>query len=532
MQRLFFLFRRSIAVRLAASFLAMILVSIVVATMGIRSIEVVREKYETVLDTRIPRLVDLENIQSELAAMNVLARDALLSTTPEAQADSLKKIDAGRTQVGERLDGLQKALTEEGTAESTQLAQKIGDQSSGILVEMVKFSRLIKADKKDAAYQLLLSGLQPKLGGLASLIAGFQAAQIQALNDLKHEVAKTEAMQMQVSIAIATAATAVAVLLAYLVIRSVLVPLRESVEAARVVATGDFSQAVAVRNDDEVGQVTCAFNEISKGLSGVVGSIRESADLLNHTATSIAQDNQGLEDQATQQTQELQSTLGIINGVKSVIDLHVETAAQATRMASEMSEITMTSRHSVSAAVHEMGLVKQSSHKITEIIAMIDGIAFQTNILALNAAVEAARAGEQGRGFAVVAAEVRSLAGRSAEAAKDIKGLILTTQNQVESGTTKVQSIAQVIDQVVGTADTLQELVGRIADGSQAQSQHVEDLLDAVQRWETCNTTNIQLVNRVQHSSEQLRHTSHSLHQQVSTFKIAEPAPTDAVRLR
>lgn len=521
MKAIFSIFNRSIAARLSASLLALVLVSMFVATLGIRGINVVRTKYETVLDTRIPRLTQLMQIQMDLAAMDVSARDALLSKSPATLEKSLAQIESGRAQVGERLDGLQKELSEEGSDEAKQLAQKIGDHSSGILVGLVKFSRLIKAEKNDDAYLLLTDQLQPKLARLAEVIAGFQKSQIESLNQLKVDVASTQATEIKTSIAISLTAIAMAVLLAFLAIRSVLTPLREASIKARVMAKGDFSQMMQVRNRDEVGKVTHAFNEVAAGLSGLVGSIRESAGLLNQTAAQISEGNHGLERQADAQSQELQTTLAVIKGVQTVISQNVNTAGKATQIASDMADMTLESRQSVQSAVDEMAMVKQSSQKITDIISIIDGIAFQTNILALNAAVEAARAGEQGRGFAVVAAEVRSLARRSGEAAKDIKGLILTTQAQVESGTSKVQSITQVIDEVVSTAGSLKELVAHIADGSQEQGRHMEQMIHSVAQLETSNSNNLRLVEVLQKSSEELRETSNSLHHQVSAFKIA-----------
>lgn len=526
MKAIFSIFNRSIAARLSVSLFALVLVSMFVATLGIRGINVVRTKYETVLDIRIPRLTQLIQIQMELAEMNVAARDALLTKSPENLEKSLLRIEHGRAKVGERLDRLQKELSEEGSDETSQLAQKIGDFSSGILVGLVKFSRLIKAEKSDDALLLLGEQLQPKLARLGEVISGFQEKQIVSLNQLKVDVAESEAAEIKTSIAISLSSIAIAVILVFIAIRSVLKPLHEASIRAKVMAKGDFSQIMQVRNPDEVGAVTKAFNEVSTGLSGLVGSIRESAGMLNQTATHISEGNHGLEKQAEAQSQELEATLTIIKGVQTVIAQNVDTADRATKIAGDMAEKTMESRLYVQSAVDEMAMVMQSSQKITDIISIIDGIAFQTNILALNAAVEAARAGEQGRGFAVVASEVRSLARRSGEAAKDIKGLVLTTQAQVASGTSKVKSITNVIDGVVSTAGSLKELVAHIADGSQEQGRHMEQMINSVAHLETSNSNNLHLVEVLQQSSVELREISNSLQHQVSAFKIANESGT------
>jgi methyl-accepting chemotaxis protein len=189
------------------------------------------------------------------------------------------------------------------------------------------------------------------------------------------------------------------------VVRSVVTPLRDAKEVAGHMARGDFSHTLGARRQDEVGQVMSAFNQISAGLSELVASIRGSADQVHAVTENIGQRTQGLEAHASTQTTALNQVMDFIDGARKVIDDNTAVASTAAGMATAMDGVARRSTQSVGEAVHEMEMVRQSSQKITDIISLIDGIAFQTNILALNAAVEAARAGEQGRGFAVVAAD-------------------------------------------------------------------------------------------------------------------------------
>jgi methyl-accepting chemotaxis protein len=211
--------------------------------------------------------------------------------------------------------------------------------------------------------------------------------------------------------------------------------------------------------------------------------------------------------------------MDFIAGAQKVIDENADIAIQAAGMASNMESVAQRSSHSVNEAVHEMAMVTQSSQKITDIISIIDGIAFQTNILALNAAVEAARAGEQGRGFAVVAAEVRSLAGRSASASREIKSLILTSQQRVSSGTEKVQSIAHIMEDVSRTVGELKQLVEHISSGSKVQSQHMGEMVLSVAELLSGNDNNVHIVGGLRRALVDLKAMAHSLNTKVAEFK-------------
>ena len=254
-------------------------------------------------------------------------------------------------------------------------------------------------------------------------------------------------------------------------------------------------------------------------LTALIESIRGSALQVNEVAESISTRNTRLENRATEQTNALNVAMYFIDGVQKVIVENVSIANQAASLATSMESIASKSSHSVNDAVHEMEMVRQSSQKITDIIALIDGIAFQTNILALNAAVEAARAGEQGRGFAVVASEVRSLAGRSAAASKEIKDLIHASQARVTSGTEKVQSISHIMGEVTQTAGSLKSMVERISSGSERQSRNMGEMVGSVSTLLAGNDNNVHIVGGMRYSLNDLRETAKSLNDKVAEFK-------------
>jgi methyl-accepting chemotaxis protein len=314
-------------------------------------------------------------------------------------------------------------------------------------------------------------------------------------------------------------------------VRSVVAPLRAAKEVAGHMARGDFSRALGAHRQDEVGQVMLAFNQISAGLSELVASIRGSASQVHEVTENIATRTQHLEDRAQAQTAALNQVMEFIDGARKVIDDNTAVAINAAGLASAMEGVAKRSTQSVGEAVHEMEMVKQSSQKITDIISLIDGIAFQTNILALNAAVEAARAGEQGRGFAVVAAEVRSLAGRSAAASHDVKELILASQTRAASGTEKVQSIAATMCDVSNTVDALKQVVEQISTGSKVQSQHMGEMVTSVSELLTGNDHNVHTVAGLRQAADGLKGMAEALSGKVEAFKTSEPQ-ADVVRLQ
>jgi methyl-accepting chemotaxis protein len=299
-------------------------------------------------------------------------------------------------------------------------------------------------------------------------------------------------------------------------------PLREVQSAASQIAGGDLTVQLIKHSDDEIGQMVDAINQIGAGLASVVESVREGSESVANASSEIAQGNQDLSMRTEQQASALQQTASSMATLSGTVRHNVDNAHQANQLAISASDVAMRGGQVMDQVVETMKGINQSSARIADIIGVIDGIAFQTNILALNAAVEAARAGEQGRGFAVVASEVRSLAGRSAEAAKEIKGLISDSVGRVEQGTQLVNQAGETMTEVVASIRRVNDIMGEITAASSEQSNGVNQVSEAVTQMDQTTQQNAALVEEMAAAASSLRTQAGELVNTVSVFRTSD----------
>ncbi|MBV8621371.1 MAG: Cache 3/Cache 2 fusion domain-containing protein [Curvibacter sp.] len=302
--------------------------------------------------------------------------------------------------------------------------------------------------------------------------------------------------------------------------RLVVVPLEAVCCAAERVAQGDLTVRLDSERHDEVGRLQIAMNGIGTGLSGVVHSARDNSQSVATASAQIAQGNQDLSSRTESQASALQQTAASMEQLGSTVRQNADHARNASELALSASEVAVRGGSVVSEVVETMHGINESSRRIADIIGVIDGIAFQTNILALNAAVEAARAGEQGRGFAVVAGEVRSLAQRSAEAAREIKSLIGVSVERVERGRDLVDQAGQTMQQVVQSIRRVSEVVGEISSASREQSAGVAQVGEAVTQMDQVTQQNAALVEEMAAAASSLSNQADELVRSVSWFKL------------
>jgi methyl-accepting chemotaxis protein len=313
-------------------------------------------------------------------------------------------------------------------------------------------------------------------------------------------------------------------LLFWLVHVNVTLPLRRAQQAASQIAGGDLTVNVAVTSNDEIGLLITAMNGISASLSTVVGEVRRGTDTINHASGEIASGNLDLSSRTEQQASALEETASSMEELTATVKQNADNARQASALAQAASNIAVKGGAAVSQVISTMGAIDASSKKIVDIIGVIDGIAFQTNILALNAAVEAARAGEQGRGFAVVATEVRNLAQRSAAAAKEIKSLIDDSVAQVGIGAKLVQQAGVTMEEVVSSVSQVSGIIGDISAASDQQTSGIEQVNQAIMQMDDVTQQNAALVEQAAAAAQSMQEQAHSLSQLVDVFTLADAA--------
>jgi len=355
------------------------------------------------------------------------------------------------------------------------------------------------------------------------------SALLMKLVDLNSEGAKASTKDAEAAYTTARNAMLGAVALAFALvvaaaiwlIRSITVPLNQALAVADRVAAGDLSCEIDIASLDETGQVLQALKRMQASLSSVVSDVRSNSESVATASAEIAQGNQDLSQRTEEQASALQQTAATMEQLGTTVRNNADSAKQANQLAQGASAVAVQGGDVVGKVVSTMQGISDSSRKIGDIIGVIDGIAFQTNILALNAAVEAARAGEQGRGFAVVASEVRSLAQRSAEAAKEIKTLIGRSVEQVEQGTVLVDQAGKTMGEIVGSIKRVSDIVAEITAASAEQSSGIQQVGDAVGQMDQVTQQNAALVEESAAAAESLKVQAQHLVQAVAVFKLS-----------
>jgi methyl-accepting chemotaxis protein len=340
----------------------------------------------------------------------------------------------------------------------------------------------------------------------------FEAAGSESI--LTFEAARTS------MIGLALAAILIGLSFAFWITRSITRPIDAAVKIAQTVAAGDLTSRIEVTSQDETGQLMQALKDMNTSLVGIVGNVRQGTDTIATASSQIAAGNQDLSSRTEEQASSLEETAASMEELTSTVKQNADNARQANQLAVSASSVAVKGGAVVAQVVGTMGAINTSSRKIVDIIGVIDGIAFQTNILALNAAVEAARAGEQGRGFAVVAAEVRNLAQRSAAAAKEIKTLIGDSVDKVEEGSRQVAEAGKTMDEIVDSVRRVTDIMAEITAASQEQTQGIEQINQAITQMDQVTQQNAALVEEAAAAAQSLQEQAGGLSQVVSIFKL------------
>ncbi|WP_020424786.1 methyl-accepting chemotaxis protein [Paracidovorax oryzae] len=357
---------------------------------------------------------------------------------------------------------------------------------------------------------------------------------VQKLLDMQREkidaaLGKVESGYAETRIAVAIATVLALILgtgLGWWITRGITRPLGEAVRVARAVADNDLTSHITTGGRDETGQMLDALRQMNDNLAQVTGRVRQGADSIAIAAREIDAGNQDLSARTERQASALQQTAASIEQLTSAVRQNADSARQANQLAAHASQVAGEGGQVVAGVVQTMGAIDASSRRIADIIGVIDGIAFQTNILALNAAVEAARAGEQGRGFAVVAGEVRALAGRSAEAAKDIKALIGDSVAKVDEGSQQVAQAGRTMESVVDSIRRVADIMGEISAASAEQSTGIEQVSQAIGQMDQVTQQNAALVEEAAAATGSLKTQAAMLAEVVAAFRMRDGSVT------
>ncbi|MEB0139411.1 MULTISPECIES: methyl-accepting chemotaxis protein [unclassified Undibacterium] len=359
------------------------------------------------------------------------------------------------------------------------------------------------------------------MDGFRLLHADFDKAERDLLVIRSAEAESQRALNQDSIIGGSILALIVAALMGTWVTRSITAPIQIALSLAEAVAKGDLSVNIQVQGKDETGRLLQALKNMSDSLVNIVTEVRSGTESLATASTEIAQGNMDLSARTESQASSLEETASSMEELTSTVRQNADNARQANQLAQSSSELALKGGQVVAEVVNTMGAINTSSRKIVNIISVIDGIAFQTNILALNAAVEAARAGEQGRGFAVVATEVRNLAQRSAAAAREIKTLIDDSVEKVDVGSKLVNQAGSTMTEVVDSIKRLSDIMAEISAASIEQSAGIEQVNEAVIDMDDITQQNAALVEQAAAAAGAMQEQTRNLNQVVSVFKMA-----------
>ena len=517
-----------LSTRLTLGFGVLALLIAFTAGMALARLPHIESAFHKVTDERIPRVAALNEVKGNLNQIGVSMRNMAIMSDGAERKKEVEQILAARKNVGDILDKLK---TEIASEKGKLLLAKVFDARASYIPAQATFIDLVDAGKADEAKAHLL--------GVARPLQLAYFATVDDLIKLQGELTKESSAEANAAVtAIKTAmwisagiALLAALALAIWIIRSVLRQLgadpADAVALAQSVAAGDLSVRIDLRKGDTTS-LMAQLKEMQTSLSDVVSSVRGNSESVATASAQIAQGNQDLSQRTEEQASALEETAASMEQLSSTVKQNADNARQANQLALGASTVAIKGGEVVGQVVETMKGINDSSKKIADIIGVIDGIAFQTNILALNAAVEAARAGEQGRGFAVVASEVRSLAGRSAEAAKEIKSLISASVERVDHGTVLVDQAGVTMTEVVSSIKRVTDIMGEISAASTEQSQGVAQVGEAVGQMDQVTQQNAALVEESAAAAESLKNQAQQLVQAVAVFKLSHGSRSHA----
>jgi methyl-accepting chemotaxis protein len=509
-----------VGVRLGLGFGVVLVLMVLLAGLGLSLMDKIQDKMDGITQDNMVKMAHLYAMRGDLNTISIAVRNIALIVEEQGMDEQSQLIDKARDDYDAQVKALSSMIKNE--SDMAQFA-KIAEARNLTQPQIDKAIRLGKDNKRFEATQVLIYEVQPNqdkwLEGLSGMIASQE--QNTAKNVASAHTAYFTARVMVISLAVL--ALLLGALISWFITRSVVAQLGgEPVYVSEVVkriADGDLAVDVHTRESDDSSMLFAVRDMVSK-LTGIVGKVRNTTESIAVAAQQIASGNSDLSQRTEEQASSLEETASSMEELTSTVKQNAENAKQANQLAASASDVAIRGGHAVNEVVKTMVAISASSGKMADIIGVIEGIAFQTNILALNAAVEAARAGEQGRGFAVVAAEVRNLAQRSAAAAKEIAVLIEASVDKVYAGSKLADQAGATMNEVVEAVKRVTDIMHEISAASNEQSAGIEEVNQAITQMDDMTQQNAALVEQAAAAAEAMQGQAEALKQAVGAFKL------------
>jgi methyl-accepting chemotaxis protein len=521
--------RLSIFWRLVLSFVFLALVGAAIGTVGVLSTARMSGRAQLTYDQDLTGLKFATRAETAIVGSGRAIEMAMLAPDAARRAEQLAEARRYEDEAKLNLDKAAPLYDNEQGRDLMTLTRAMFDQYDAAFAALAGAVEKEKAGEHAQSAALLFGAFSDALAPLAGSIHAMIEWKVSNSKENADDTLALFRSSTTVVVALTAAGMAVAVVLGLLIARSLSRRLSQSITLIDSVAAGDLTVDIEADGSDEFGHLQESLQSMVVGLRKLVTSVRHGVDSFAVASGQIASGNQDLSNRTEQQASSLEQTASSMEQLSSAVKQNTESARQANQLAAAASEVAGRGGHAVGQVVDTMGQIQASSRKIAEIIGVIDGIAFQTNILALNAAVEAARAGEQGRGFAVVAGEVRNLAQRSAQAAREIKSLIADSVTKVENGSRQVTEAGRTMQDLVAQVRRVTDLLGEIASATVEQNSGINLVNQSVTQLDQMTQQNAALVEESAAAAASLRKQAEQLAQAVAIFKLGRHESQKAI---
>ena len=516
-----------IGTRLGIGFAAVLLLLAGLVGLGLDSMADIQRRLNGIVTGNNAKVAAVNKMADAIRDIAILDSNLILLSDDAAMREEAKKISGARDRFTEARESLVKLL-----ASPAGKALLAGiDEKVAVLVPLnTALSELAQQNKNDEATMLFITKFQPAVKAVLAELDNLDAHESRLSRAANDEAGAGYAWARNLMLALGALAAVAGAAIAWFITRTITRPIGEAVQVAEKVAAGDISSRIDVHSKDETGRLMAALKAMNESLVRIVREVRTGTDTIATASSQIASGNQDLSSRTEEQASSLEETAASMEELTSTVKQNADNARQANQLAVSASEVAVRGGNVVGQVVDTMGSINASSKKIVDIIGVIDGIAFQTNILALNAAVEAARAGEQGRGFAVVASEVRSLAQRSAAAAKEIKTLIGDSVEKVEEGSKQVEEAGRTMEEIVGSVRRVTDIMGEITAASQEQTSGIEQINQAISQMDQATQQNAALVEQASAAAQSMQEQAGNLSQVVGVFRLDSSRATGSAQ--